>query len=724
MYHLITLNLINLFIVTIAMSQHFVCYAQNENVEMYQYIFPIPGSSNISPENNIIIRHGNIIDQSTIASSRISVVGSESGMHKGELFLSDELMTLIFIPENIFMPGEEIKVQLNEGIKLIDGEVLEQLEFNFFIKSVFPSEENLKIINDLVNSADPDWSDEIITDNSISNSIDKSNAGYPEMIQNISDNPSPGYTFLTLLYQNQHSYLMIMDNDGIPLFYRRLPWGSRNFHPNPDGSLTYYDHSANKFFQMDSSYTIIDSFYCRNGFESTTGFHELILLENGHSILLARDNRVVRMDTIVVGGDSAATVSGFVIQELDANSNVIFQWNTFDHFQITDATEDINLLANFINPFHCNSLALDNDGNLLLSSRHLDEVTKIDRQTGDIIWRFGGAECANNQFMFINDLRTFSHQHYVRRLLNGNLTLLDNGNLLSPQYSRGLEYELDEINKTAALVWSFGNNPLTFTGAAGSVQRLSNNNTIIGWGIPEGVSPGITESDISGNVTLDFSYPDIYTSYRALKYPWKTNLFVTNPDSIFFESVDPGDSASILVSLKSNSSEEIIITGFHNRDLQYSINHSIPFTLLPFQTEMIEVMFKPVAEGFFTDTLHIRSETDTSRIAQILVIAGRTDTTYSIVPNEIIAADFKLAQNFPNPFNPFTTIKFSIPEQCNVVLKIYDVLGKEVATLVNEEKPAGEYEVEFNASGLTSGIYFYKLQAGDYNRTRKMILLR
>jgi len=98
MYHLITLNLINLIIVTIAMSQHFVCYAQNENVEMYQYIFPIPGSSNISPENNIIIRHGNIIDQSTIASSRISVVGSESGMHKGELFLSDELMTLIFIP--------------------------------------------------------------------------------------------------------------------------------------------------------------------------------------------------------------------------------------------------------------------------------------------------------------------------------------------------------------------------------------------------------------------------------------------------------------------------------------------------------------------------------------------------------------------------------------------------------------------------------------------------
>ena len=92
---------------------------------------------------------------------------------------------------------------------------------------------------------------------------------------------------------------------------------------------------------------------------------------------------------------------------------------------------------------------------------------------------------------------------------------------------------------------------------------------------------------------------------------------------------------------------------------------------------------------------------------------------------------FSLEQNYPNPFNPTTTIKYSIPSvisneerNLNVTLKIYDILGNEVATLVNENKPAGSYEIDFNASSLTSGVYFYKFQAGSFVETKKMILLR
>lgn len=91
--------------------------------------------------------------------------------------------------------------------------------------------------------------------------------------------------------------------------------------------------------------------------------------------------------------------------------------------------------------------------------------------------------------------------------------------------------------------------------------------------------------------------------------------------------------------------------------------------------------------------------------------------------------NLKLFQNYPNPFNPTTRIKFTIPqnerrETKNVIMKVYDVLGNEIATLVNEEKPAGDYEVEFNASGMPGGIYFYKLKAGPLAQTRKMILLK
>lgn len=85
---------------------------------------------------------------------------------------------------------------------------------------------------------------------------------------------------------------------------------------------------------------------------------------------------------------------------------------------------------------------------------------------------------------------------------------------------------------------------------------------------------------------------------------------------------------------------------------------------------------------------------------------------------------YSLKQNYPNPFNPNTKISYSIPELSFVTLKVYDVLGNELATLVNEENPIGNYEVEFNAEELTSGIYFYSLTTGSFTQTKKMILLR
>jgi hypothetical protein len=83
---------------------------------------------------------------------------------------------------------------------------------------------------------------------------------------------------------------------------------------------------------------------------------------------------------------------------------------------------------------------------------------------------------------------------------------------------------------------------------------------------------------------------------------------------------------------------------------------------------------------------------------------------------------YLLQQNYPNPFNPSTTILFSIPTSEFVTLKVYDLLGREIATLVNENLSAGSYSYKFDASNLTSGVYFYKLQAGKYSETKKMLL--
>ncbi|MBK8550226.1 MAG: T9SS type A sorting domain-containing protein [Ignavibacteria bacterium] len=89
-----------------------------------------------------------------------------------------------------------------------------------------------------------------------------------------------------------------------------------------------------------------------------------------------------------------------------------------------------------------------------------------------------------------------------------------------------------------------------------------------------------------------------------------------------------------------------------------------------------------------------------------------------------VPSSFILEQNFPNPFNPVTVIRYALAQSNFVTLKIYDVLGKEVLTLVNEKQHAGNYEIEFNAENFFSGVYFYKIEAGDFSDVKRMLLIK
>jgi len=95
-----------------------------------------------------------------------------------------------------------------------------------------------------------------------------------------------------------------------------------------------------------------------------------------------------------------------------------------------------------------------------------------------------------------------------------------------------------------------------------------------------------------------------------------------------------------------------------------------------------------------------------------------------VLENKIIPVKFALYQNYPNPFNPNTKISWQAPVSGWQTLKVYDVLGNEIATLVNEEKPAGNYEIDFNAGELASNVYIYRITIGDYSAIRKMILMK
>jgi len=121
-----------------------------------------------------------------------------------------------------------------------------------------------------------------------------------------------------------------------------------------------------------------------------------------------------------------------------------------------------------------------------------------------------------------------------------------------------------------------------------------------------------------------------------------------------------------------------------------------------------------------------------SNTIQMLLSWGWMYLDYMAVPSVITSVEeniemptsFLLQQNFPNPFNPITTISYSIPALQNVKLIVYDILGREISTLVNEEKPAGTYSVTFDANGLSSGVYFYRIEAGNFNQVNKMIYLK
>ena len=168
-----------------------------------------------------------------------------------------------------------------------------------------------------------------------------------------------------------------------------------------------------------------------------------------------------------------------------------------------------------------NSIFYDTDGNIIASSRALDEVTKINRQTGDIMWRLGGSSCKNNQFRFLNDSINgfigFSHQHSVQRLQNGNLLMLDNGDLKPKPYTRAVEYKIDEINKTVEKIWEYSISLNFNSYSMGNAQRLPNGNTLIGWGLN---SDNLTATEVTpaGEKVLEFSG---YQNYAVYKYVYK-----------------------------------------------------------------------------------------------------------------------------------------------------------------------------------------------------------
>ena len=491
--------------------------------KIFRYLSPMPDARFVMPQSTLIFRPGDGLDRfGPLWTSSMKVSGSVSGTHDGRWITADDPRTVIFKPHRGFEPGETVVVTFDlaaDGEKMVYSHRFEIASQIVDYRSDFFEQTGTDV---------DDLSIEMDGRNSLPLQTGRKRRGelsdtyvlpsdFPHVEITICDNPGEGKLFLGNHPQKNDPsgyYMMILENDGFPAFFRKVPGKIFDFKKQRNGLLTYAINKAelNCFYTMDNSYTVVDSNTTQNGYRIDR--HDFLIMPIGHVLLIGNDPQIMDMSQIVEGGDTAAVVVGNVIQELDNSKNLVFQWRTSDFFNITDA--NIDLTKKRVRYAHVNAIEIDHDGNILISSRHQSEVTKIDRDTGQIIWRMGGN---NNEFTLVGDTQWFSRQHDIRRLDNGNVTVYDNGNLNDPMESRAVEYSLDEVNKIATVVWEYRHDPPIYGSAMGSTRRLPGGNTLIGWGNSK--VPDVTEVHPDGTIAMELTLLNNAHTYRVFRYPWE-----------------------------------------------------------------------------------------------------------------------------------------------------------------------------------------------------------
>ena len=300
--------------------------------------------------------------------------------------------------------------------------------------------------------------------------------------------PSPGYVVFAA-----GSYGVVIDNTGRVVWYHRFPIGlGLSFAAHTMGRyvarlVTPSPADIEPWVELDPLGNTTRTLGCARDLQAR--FHDLLVEPDGGFWIMCDESRT--MDLAPFGGPPRARVTGTVVQHLSATGALLFDWSPFDHFAITDVDPG-ERADSVVNWTHGNSLDIDTDGNLLVSFRNLNEITKIDVTTGRVVWRFGGRR---NQFALLDTpTPPFAHQHSVRAAGPGSILLLDN--IGNPLQSGAERYELDERAMTARLAQAYTAAPGVVTQIGGSTQALPGGRTLVSFG----TAGRVEEYDATGRV--------------------------------------------------------------------------------------------------------------------------------------------------------------------------------------------------------------------------------
>jgi WD40 repeat protein len=314
---------------------------------------------------------------------------------------------------------------------------------------------------------------------------------------------------------------LIVDSNGEPLWFHPLQDAEAdafNFEVQTyrgEPVLTWWEgyhtgYGQGEYVICDHTYREIRRFGAGNGYE---GDHHEFLITPEDTALITIYNKV-RRDLSGVGGPEDGVVLEGIVQEIDIQTGeVLFEWHSLDHVRLEESyyrpPPDLRSPFDY---FHINSVDAHPDGYLIISARRTSTVYKVDRKTGEIVWRLGGKK---SDFGMGYGTRT-DWQHDARRHPGGIITIFDNGTVQREVQSRGAVVEIDAGDMSATLVGEYTHPNEILAATQGNVQVLPNGNVFVGWGS----EPILSEFRWDGNLLFDASFPSQVESYRAFRFPW------------------------------------------------------------------------------------------------------------------------------------------------------------------------------------------------------------
>jgi len=472
---------------------------------------PLLGSRDASPQTQI-----SFLGPPAGELSKISVVGSRTGVHTGRLLAYSQGNGASFVPAKPFAQGETVTVNAQLGT----GGAVQPLVDSFTVAYQDP----------------------------ITTTPEAIHPGSPGDVQGFRSRPdlrpptvtvtarsaavSSGDEFLAPYSGPGQSGPMILDQNGGLIWFKSLARNTsaanlrvQEYQGKPvltwwQGDISVHGFGLGEDVIAGSAYSEIARVKAGNGLRAD--LHDFQLTPQGTALITAYDP--IYCNSSSAGGPSGGAVTDGVFQEIDVRTGlVMFQWTSIDHVALSESHE-LASSSNTAFPFdffHINSIGLNQDGSLLISARNTWTVYDIAPASGQIAWQLGGK---HSSFAMGPGTST-AWQHDPRELSSGTFSIFDNG--ASPNVhgqSRGIVVSLEPQGKTATLLSQLTHTPPLVADSQGNMQALANGDWFIGWG----QVPDFSEFSATGQLLFDAHFPAGEQSYRDLRYPW-TGTPATRP---------------------------------------------------------------------------------------------------------------------------------------------------------------------------------------------------